>query len=367
MADEEVEKSDEVLTPDRAMEKTMHETMKGIQEREKASDVQTTGEGDQPTEKKPVAEGSEKRARDITGKFKPKDAKAPGEKSLEGQGVEESLSQQPQAQAQAVVTQAPSSWSPEARAKWDTLPPEVRAQALKREQDISRVVQQSADRVKRVEGLEKIIEPHKGLLSKAYASPEAGITDLLNTFRAAHDNPLGFVAWFCQSRGIDPRQLSGVSSSASAPQDPNLAALLNRVQGLEGQLTQRQQAEEQQFTSQAQKLFEEFVADPKNSYVQEVQAKMAELLEKGMAEGLQDAYDQAIYMRPDLREKIFQERIETQKKADQELREKQAKDARKGAIVASVTRPNAGATPSTPKSWEDTLKDKHKEIQGRAA
>lgn len=371
----ENENENPIVSADQAMEATMRETMKGIQAREAGSDVQTASEGNEqpaqaPTEPLEKQAGETERTRDATGKFKPKvdkaaDAPVEGEKSLEGQGTVEGEVKQPQGQPQASVTQAPSSWSPEAKAEWDKLPPVIKAQALKREQDISRAVQQSADRVKRAESIEKIIEPHKGLLSRSYASTEAGITDLLNTFQASIDNPLGFAAWFLQSRGINPQQLSGVmqQSAQAQPQDPNVAALLNRVTGLEGQITQRQQEEKQQLESQATQMFQAFAADPKNSYVNDVMPDMAELLDKGLAENLQDAYDKAIYMRPDLREKIWQERSDAQKKAEQVAREAQAKDARKSAVVAAVTRPNAGATPSQPKSWEDTLREKHNSIQ----
>ncbi len=377
---------EETLTLDQSMEATMRKTMDTIKAQD-TTPTQTTDtkpvDVDDNAVKPPVVDKTDKptdgRQRDATGKFKAAAEKAAPDGVVDntGQSADEASTQKVERKdTPPAASAAPSSWPDAAKAEWNAIPPVVRQQVHKREMEVDRAMRSSAERVKRFEAIEKVIEPHRDFFTMHYGSVEKGINDLMALNDIAVKDPRKFVALFCSMRGINPAEIQqgqqaqayGQQPQGHAYADPNVAALLNRVQSLESSIKTQNEAEQQRVNQMARQTYEEFAANPENKYLEDVSQDMADLLEKGLAASYQDAYDKACHIRPDIREKIWSDKQEQAEKARREAAEKQAKDARRAATHADVTRPNAGATPSQPKSWEDTLKANHERIlRGNAA
>ena len=298
-------------------------------------------------------------------KIEAQDEKKPAaEKVLEGQSKEE-----PKTQVIEPASPAPTSWPDALKAEWASISPALRQHWQKRELDIQKGLRSAAEQTKRFEPIDKVLAPHKDMLTQYYGSVEKGLDDFFKLHEISVRDPIGFVSRFLQSRGINPAQLSTLvqGQPQGQAQDPNIAALLNKVNELEGRLKQDQEEKNNQVQGQAAKAWDDFSSNKANIHLEEVKDTMAELLQAGLAESYQDAYDKAVHMRADLREKIWSEKIDAVEKKRREDAEKQLQQARKAATIADVTRPNAGVTPSKAKSWEDTLRDKHSKMFTGAA
>src|SRR6185437_12722421 len=107
--------------------------------------------------------------------------------------------------------------------------------------------------------------------------------------------------------------------------DPNVQHALQRVQYLEEQIRNQQhlQQQEQQRKQQAEQAeltrqIEEFSSSPNRPHFESVRDDMSKLLQAGYAESLDDAYDKAVWARPDIRSTLLKdeeaERIQEQAK-----------------------------------------------------
>lgn len=277
------------------------------------------------------------------------------------QGVGEGVKDQSQAKAPAVVSSsAPSSWAPDAKAAYDALPPVVKSQIHKREQDISRQVQQSAEKLKQYEAIGKHIEPQKDFFVKSYGSVERGIADLMAINDVAVKNPVGFVQWFIQSRGLKPEQVfNQTGQTQQQPQGqqatPQIAALSSKVSALENTLTQQQDA-------QAIKLLQDFAAT--HPHFDDLREEIAAFMERGL--DLEASYEKAKWADPAVREQLLAEQQQSLTTTQQKEAEARAKTARRGATVAAVTRGGAGASPAVPTSMEDDMRATLARIKGAA-
>lgn len=195
----------------------------------------------------------EGRPRDEHGKFLPVEktpasaakSAAPDTKSPQGA----------QAVAEAKPLEAPATWKPEAKAAFASLPELVKAEVLRREKEVAQGFDAKANEIKQaraaVEALEPVIGPHRQYLAQVAGSVEQGVKNLLDTAREAERNPMGFIQWFAQQKGID----LGTMQQQPAGDNPVVAQLQQEVYGLRGQLQQLVgSSEEQQLQQRASEI-----------------------------------------------------------------------------------------------------------------
>jgi hypothetical protein len=196
-------------------------------------------------------------------------------------------------QQQLNIARAPGSLSPATKANWQTLPEYVRQDIIRREQQVS-------EGFKRYEGLAAFAEAAQrngGTLRDAleqYTSVEA----LLEK-----DFPSG-ISDLCRRYGVDERALAidiAKKYNLIQGQAPNLAnmprpqpqqfdpdELIRRVKDETIAEFQQRQSQESALTA-----IQQFAADPKHLYFQNVAVLMGQLMEGGHAATLEDAYDMA--------------------------------------------------------------------------
>lgn len=374
---------------EKSMDDTMRETMAGIKARDteavadvsvKQSEETSTESTELPTDAKPP-EG-----RDDKGRFAPKDkdAKITAPPEAPKDTVDPAKEGEAPKPEEVVIppkaaSLAPSSWSPAAKAKWDNLDPTIRAEVLKRESDAQRGIQQYAEKAKRLDAIDAVVQPqHKQQLTGYYGSFERGLQELLALNDFAGKSPYDFVAYFAQQRSLDPQQLLQIlqRGAPQGQQQPTVAApqadnpYEKRLTALEQQNLQlRNQSIEGTINSFKNQTDD--AGNPVHPHFDELRSEVAAFLDMG--KNLQEAYDMAVWASPAHREQILHSQNEAARlkaEADQKVKaeaaEKQAKEARQAAVAASVTRPNAGATPTQATSWEDTLKKNQMRLMGTA-
>lgn len=271
-----------------------------------AADLNALAEGEQPDN-----ESVEQSNRDDQGKFKKADGVTPGPKSG------------PKNQSE----RAPASWRPEVREHWAQLPEGVRAEVARRESEVARTLQETAEARKTAESVMKTIAPYEAFIKAENSSPLQAIDNLMSTaarLRTGTAPELAtLVAGIVKQFGVGRfgNQFIEQLDSALAGQQPQVdpqrdaldQALNQRLAPLQGMLQQFQSAQQQQqqmVAQQAQSEVERFLGQAE--FGNDVREDMADLLEVAQRRGqnltLADAYKKACMMNDGIRSVVSQRR-----------------------------------------------------------
>jgi gas vesicle protein len=281
---------------------------------------------------------TEARARDEQGKFAPKEQEA-----REAAPTPEPAEPKPE-------RRAPSSWKPaaqEAFLKADRgeplTPEEVRiltAEAERRESDFHKGVESFKTHAQKARAYEQAIAPYQQTLNQLGVDAPTAISKLLqadHTLRYA--DPVAKAQYFqslAQQYGIDLGQVQNVQ-----PQDPQTQYLMQQLNELRQTQQMWQNSIQEQERSKANHELESFATSDK-AHFEAVRNDMADLLEAGKAQSLEQAYEMAIWMRPDVRQTLIeQQRIEAQRNYEQQQRTQRAKTA---SVSVKGSSPSSGGS-----------------------
>jgi chemotaxis protein histidine kinase CheA len=255
----------------------------------------------------------------------------------------------------------PKSWKKEAQADWQKLPESLRAEVYRREEDFHKGIQHYKQFSDIGTSLHKVIEPYGQMIVQAGHNAPALIGDLLNMQKVmttgSKQERAAMAMQILQNTGVSLDELQQVPEQPAI--DPNIAALIQKVQSLEGQLTSQSQQREQAEKEDVNTELEKFAADAKNEHFKTVALDMSALLAQGRASNLQEAYDKAVWANPETREKQLQ-------KHKQELARKQADEAAaaRKAAGANVVRRGTPPAPNKPGTIEDTIRSEYRRLNG---
>jgi len=290
-------------------------------------------------EHEPVSGETQARARDEQGRFASKATEAP--------------EPAPQVEQPASPTRNPfSSWKPDAQQalmkaeRGEALTPEelklLRVEAERRESDFHRGVSEFKSHSERAKAYDQAIAPYQQHLQKLGVDAPTAINALMRadvTLRTS--DPATKAQYFAQlarEYGIDLAQVQNPQ-----PLDPQTQFLHQQLNELrqQQQLWQNQLQQQEQMRVQ-QELQQFATADRK--HFDAVRNDMADLLETGKAKDLQEAYDMAVWMRPDVRQTLIEQQLaDAQSKA---LAQAQAQRAKTAAVSVKGSSPiGAGGQP----------------------
>lgn len=242
---------------------------------------------------------------------------------------------QPAQQSNAV--EPPTSWSADAKAEWQKLPPALQQAVSKREAEMS-AGQQRWSEEKR--GFEETLAPLRQVAQSLGIDERTGLNRLLSADQYLRRDPANAIAWLAKTYGVD---LSNLTSDPQPQQrvDPALAQLHQEVSTLKHTLEQQKAAE----TEASINAFKEG-----KEHFDTVRVAMGRLMMAEQATTMQEAYDMACWANPDIRAKLIAGQTAAEAAARQ-AREREATDkARRGAI--SVTGAPAGAAPAPKQDYE---------------
>jgi hypothetical protein len=274
-------------------------------EAEPAADLNEISEAEQPDN-----EQAQQQARDDQGKFKKTDGMVPGPKP----------GPKPQGE------RPPASWKPEIREHWGSLPEPVRAEIARREVEVQRTLQETAEARKTAESIDRVISPYMSFIKAEGSNPLQAIDNMMSTaakLRTGTAPELAtMMAQLINQFGTGRfgnafiEQLDGALAGQAPRVDPQQAAIeqvLNqRLAPVQQMLTQFQQAQvyqQQQVAERAQNEVAQFISQAE--FGDDVREDMADLLEaaqrKGQSLTLQQAYEKACYLNDSVR-KVMQQR-----------------------------------------------------------
>ena len=218
------------------------------------------------------------------------------------------------------VEKAPASWRPEVREHWGQLPESVRAEVARRENEVQRTLQETAQARQYAESISRAFQPYEAYIKAEGANPLQVIDNLMGTavrLRTSTGPELanlmaGMVQQFGTGRfGQQFIEMLDSALAGSAPRvDPaqmqiqqTIQQQLAPVQQFMSQFQQAQAAQQAQVAQQAANEVETFISQVE--FGNDVRNEMADLMEvasrRGQQLSMQDAYRQACLMNPQVR------------------------------------------------------------------
>ena len=233
---------------------------------------------------------------------------------------------------------APSSWKPDAQQEFDKLPPQVQDEVLRREGDYHKGIENYKTHAHAAQAYEKAVAPYMATIQQMGIDAPTAVAKLMqadHTLRYADPQAkIQYLAGLAKDYGIDLGQVANPQ-----PVDPQYQSLRQQLAQNQRELQEWKSQQVNREQAQALTEIEKFAADTSNVHFSAVRDDMATLLQTGVSNSLQDAYEKAIWQRSDIRQSLIdQQRAEAQRKATDAAQRQRAKAASvsvKGSSPAS--------------------------------
>ncbi len=271
-----------------------------------------------------------KQTRDLRGRFKSTSATSTGVDGAAG------ALHVPQAPAVAPLT-PPSSWSPEAKAEWSSLPRASQEAINKREFEISKGFQDYRGRAERHAEIEAILAPRRERLARSGITEVKAVEHLFELNDHFERDPVSALAHFAQHMPLTREQALGIANVVL-----QRGGISPQESGGPSQQQIEQYVQQRIATALAQTEVQRFEAKAPEHYGL-VKGLMQQLLQSGAASTMQDAYRQACQHHPAVQS------IEGQRR-DRERLEKKIRasghslDGAPHGVAATPPRSNGRAT-----------------------
>ena len=236
--------------------------------------------------------------------------------------------QEPQPEAEPPVwKRPPASWKKDYHDVWAKADPRMQEYAWQREEQMRAGVEPLLTKAQFADQMNEALKPYMETIRGLGMTPDKAVSALMQADHTLRNSdPQAKLAYFqqlAQSYGINLGQAQQGAPQASV--DPMVYQLQNELNKVRGEVMgwkqQQEMVENQQLLSEINNFSQ------KAEYFEDVRPAMIQLLQSGMAQTLDDAYDKAIRLNPELFE-------QTQKAKQAEAAVRQAKEANKAAKAA---------------------------------
>lgn len=270
---------------------------------------------------------SDDRPRDEIGRFKNSDAQPEIETKKEqpSQVLDAvAASEQPTPQ----IRQRPTSWKKDYEADWSKLDPRLQEYISQRESDYARGVSTYKQNWDQVAPLWDAMQPFLPTLKEHNVSPNEWVSGLgsahITLVRGTPEQKLQMFAKLANDYGVPLQALVGQQA------DPQFSMLANELSQLKNQWTQFQTQREQQEQQQVQREVSTF-SDGKPHF-HAVRETMAGLLQSGVANDLQTAYDKAIRLHDDIWQQVQTEAAQAKAQEAAGIQQQKVAKAKAAAV-----------------------------------
>jgi hypothetical protein len=259
---------------------------------------------------------------------------------------------------------APKTWRKEAAAEWANLSPTIKAEIVKREEDMFKGIENYKLDATIGNNFKNVVAPHIDYLQRSGVDPYAEVNGLLEyskTMRfGTNGERMQLLGKIAHEYGIDLLDLAA-NVPPPAYVDPAVKSLQDQLNALQS-TRQQEDTQRQQFVMQeAQSKINAFQANPKNEHFAAVEAEMAAFISSGVCKTLEEAYEKAVWANPLTRAKE-QSRLAAEAQAQSQAKVAEAKKAT-AANVKTSARPGSATAPTG--SIDDTLAETLAAIRSR--
>lgn len=261
---------------------------------------------------------------------------------------------------------APRTWKPDAAAEWANLPPRVREEILKREDDMFRGLESYKGDATVGKAVQNIFQPFREVAQADGLDPGVVMHEALTMHttlsRGSQEQKLAALHSLASRYGVS---LQPANPDDEPPfVDPQVARLQAEVASVKSQqmalAREREQAAMREQTAAREKLqseIETFAKDPANPDFDLLSSEMAKLLQSGAAKDLRDAYDQAIWLNPVTRQKAIDSAAAAKAEAEKKAQAEAAAKAKASASANVRTQAKNASGTAASGSMDDTLNE----------
>lgn len=325
-----------------------------------------------------VAAGETPTGRDASGRFTKREAEAaeaPAVAQAAPMASAVATAQPPPPESTALL--APNSWTPAAKAKWAALDPELRAEINRREQEVHKTIARQDEERQIGNQFNTLSQQHQAVIQRSGVPPIRIFQDFLGIMGILQGTDMAAKAAVVRDvarlNGLDLRAVVGQAPNVQAPSQPGAtppqAVIPPEIQQMHREWEARKQqdaAQAQQRTQQQEReTYDEIVAfrsKPEARFFDAVQPHMIGLLSSGAATSLEEAYNAAIWARPDIRD-ILQKEAAAAAAVTQASRQR----AQQARVKSGSVRGGSGSV--TPGAPDRTLREElqHNLAEARAS
>ena len=242
----------------------------------------------------------------------------------------------------------PASWKKDYHEVWQKADPKMQEYAWQREEQMRAGVEPLLSKAQFADTMQEAIAPYLPTIQGMGLSPEKAVSALMQadyTLRTAPpQQKMQLFMQLAQSYGI---QLpTGGQSPQQRPQaqvDPLVWQLQNELNNVRGEVMGWKQQQEMQQNQQLLSEINQF--SMKADHFEEARPTMIQLLQSGMAETLDEAYEKAIRLNPDLFEQINKAQQAEVAARQAKEQNKAAKAARAAAVSVRSATPGVNTAP----------------------
>jgi hypothetical protein len=259
---------------------------------------------------------------------------------------------------------APASWTPKARETWGNIPEEARAQIAKREQEISLAMQNNAQAKTAMSSLNGILSPHReALMARGVNDPFQHVANLVNTEAVLRSGStqqkaqtlVSLIREYGVDIGILDSMLVGETPQSNG--NPDLERMIEERMAPVNEFMnyQRDQYHQQQYAQQQMATDEVNKFGEGAEFLQDVRNDMADLLDmassRGQVMSLQEAYDKACALNPEISNVI------AQRQQNEALIQTQQDMSRKKNASSSIRGTRGGTGHASPKTIRGAIEE----------
>jgi hypothetical protein len=300
----------------------------------------------------------------------------PAAAEAEDQEGEEEPSAQTEA-SPATPVLAPHTWPDDWKQAFNAVNPQMQGIMVEQHKLMNKAfssrMMELGKRRRELEGVEKAISPHIQRLHRAGIGPETAVMRALGWDEHIQKDPQQGIRDMAQAYGVNLGELSKPSAQerymtpaerALQEENRNLAGRLENIEQSQARYAQaQQQSAWRQRQARAYRMLQEFMnaTDDKGNqlhpYIEHVAPTMTKLIDNGMAEDLEDAYNKATAMSPQIREARDTFR-EAKRKEDARKAAQKARKASGGIVETGGRRGKAKGQ----KTFEDRVAETYDKI-----
>ena len=242
----------------------------------------------------------------------------------------------------------PSSWKKEFHETWQGADPKLQEYAWQREEEMRKGVEPLITKAQYADQMQKAFEPYMDTIRGNNSNPVDAIKGLMEADRVLRfgspEEKRSYMAMLATNYGVD---LSGSAPLQTGPIDPKVIALQNELNNIRGEVSgwkqQREEAENQSLLGQIDQFAQ------KAEYFEEVRPTMIQLLQNGIVNTLEEAYEKAIRLDDNLFSEIQQSQ---QAKLETERRESANRAAKAAKAAAVSVRSSTPGVPTATKAQD---------------
>ncbi len=266
----------------------------------------------------------------------------------------EEPAEEPQVEEEPPVwKRPPASWKKDYHEIWQKADPKMQEYAWQREEQMRAGVEPLLSKAQFADAMQEAISPYMTTIQGLGLTPDKAVAALMEAdHKLRNSDPQTRMVYFqqlAQSYGINLGAVQPSAAPGQAPQqqavDPTVWALQNELNKVRGEVMgwkqQQEMAENQQLLNEINSF------SLKAEYFEDVRPTMIQLLQSGVAQTLDDAYEKAIRLDPNLFEQMnkAQQAEVAAKQAKEQNRA--AKAARAAAVSVRSATPGVNTAPKT--------------------